>query len=221
MPADTGPDTTRPDPLDNVVTQLATAGPLTAAALAARLGIAYSTITPKLRRLEEDQRAERIRDPATGRTLWQAAPAQPTDTDGPVHKPAETAVAPPPATAAQPTDAPVLRRRRKPAVPTESPQPATVDPPPTTPEPGGNPHTTTVVAAGSSDGSRPRRPKGSIAHDVLGVLRGRPDDIFKVAELAAALGGTSAGAIANALHKLVYEGSVTQVCEKPASYQAA
>ena len=52
-------------------------------------------------------------------------------------------------------------------------------------------------------------------------MRADPDATFKVSHLSTALPGTSAGAIANSLHKLVIDGSITQVCEKPATYQAA
>ena len=66
-----------------------------------------------------------------------------------------------------------------------------------------------------------RRRPGSIAADILAVMRADPDATFKVSHLSTALPGTSAGAIANSLHKLVIDGSITQVCEKPATYQAA
>jgi hypothetical protein len=229
MPADTGPDTTS-DPLDIVVAQLAAAGPLTAAALAERLGIAYSTITPKLRRLEADHRAQRVREPVTRRTLWHATPSPPPSgarhqTDTPSSdSPAMPASMPIRHPASGAMDRPRPRPASKPAVvkTTRITTPRTTAPGDTTtdaPSAADTPPPTATTAAAPGTGLR--RPKGSIAQDVLGVLRARPDDVFKVAQLSATLGGTSGGAIANALHKLVLDGSVSQVCEKPASFQAA
>ena len=78
-----------------------------------------------------------------------------------------------------------------------------------------------AAADGRSPTSPARRRNGSIATDILAVMRADPDATFKVSHLSTALPGTSAGAIANSLHKLVIDGSITQVCEKPATYQAA
>jgi ATP dependent DNA ligase domain len=64
----------KPDPVEAAATALAAVGPVTAAQLASHLGVAYPTITPRLRRLETDGRAERIKEPGTGRTLWHTTP---------------------------------------------------------------------------------------------------------------------------------------------------
>lgn len=47
-----------------------------------------------------------------------------------------------------------------------------------------------------------------------------PDATFKVSQVCKHLPGASAGAIANALDKLVADGTAKQVADKPATYQA-
>jgi DNA-binding HxlR family transcriptional regulator len=215
----------KPDPVEAAATALAAVGPVTAAQLATHLGVAYPTITPRLRRLETDGRAERIKEPGTGRTLWhttppttQPTPGTPTGYGG---GPGETDHAPGETTAHTPGDA--------------APDPGdTADAqstPDTTLQPTGRPAASTDHCddpPATGDGVPPaaparhkRRRNGSIAADILAVMRADPDATFKVSHLSTALPGTSAGAIANSLHKLVLDGSITQVCEKPATYQAA
>jgi hypothetical protein len=162
---------TAPDPLDVLADTLRAIGPATAAVLAAHLGIAYSTITPRLRRLSADHRAARLTDPDTGQNRWQAVAPRTQDTAVDASDVEHTAAGQPAATV-------------------------------------------------TTDTKPQRRAKGSIGADVLRVMRARPANRFKVSELAAALGGTSAGAIANALHKLVIDGTAVQTCEKPASFRA-
>src|SRR6187551_3724447 len=68
----------KPDPVEAAAAALAAVGPVTAAQLADHLAVAYPSITPRLRRLETDGRAERIKEPGTGRTLWHTTvPATP------------------------------------------------------------------------------------------------------------------------------------------------
>ncbi|WBB93397.1 MarR family transcriptional regulator [Verrucosispora sp. WMMC514] len=62
--------TTNPSTLERVLTALAERGPATAASIAASVGIAYPTTTPKLRELESAGYAERIRTEQRT-TLWQ------------------------------------------------------------------------------------------------------------------------------------------------------
>jgi hypothetical protein len=76
---DTPTDTGQPDSLTKVVTALAELGQATAAAIATKAGIGYSTTTPKLRALEQANRAERLRT-GSGTTLWQLTESQDTDT---------------------------------------------------------------------------------------------------------------------------------------------
>ncbi|MDG4795039.1 hypothetical protein [Micromonospora sp. WMMD1082] len=68
--------TAKPDPIEVVAQTLRTRGQLTAAAIAEETGMAYSTVTPKLRALEDAVRAERVK--INGRTFWRltTAPAQ-------------------------------------------------------------------------------------------------------------------------------------------------
>lgn len=59
---------TRPDPIEVVAEALRAFGDLTAAAIAEKTGMGYSTVTPKLRALEDAGRAERAK--TNGRTFW-------------------------------------------------------------------------------------------------------------------------------------------------------
>jgi hypothetical protein len=87
-------------------------------------------------------------------------------------------------------------------------------------EPGGQPGARPAPNAGGE--AKVRRRKGALREAVLAVLQDHPQDTFKVSELAKASGlvGASQGAIANALHTLVNQGTARQVAEKPATYQA-
>ena len=77
---------------------------------------------------------------------------------------------------------------------------------------------------------QPRRAKGALRDSVLKVLTGSPDTGFKVGEVCKAIDAANtdatankagAGAVANALTKLVSDGHAVQVVEKPATFQAA
>ena len=101
--ASRGTASPKPDPVEVAATALAAVGPVTAAQLATHLGVAYPSITPRLRRLETDGRAERIKEPATGRTLWHATPptnpptpGTPTSYDGAQASPITPRAKPPP-----------------------------------------------------------------------------------------------------------------------------
>jgi len=65
-----------------------------------------------------------------------------------------------------------------------------------------------------------RRGKGTLRNEVLAVLQRNPDTAYKVSQLSKLLSGASQGAITNALHKLVTDGTVAQTVERPATYQA-
>jgi DNA-binding HxlR family transcriptional regulator len=204
---------------EQVTAALARIGPCTAAQLAADLRIAYSTLTAKLRRLETDGHVHRSHPTPHSATHWNlTAPAIHTAAAG-TPDAATTLGDPPPvdtATGTTTTDEP------------ESATPSSYDAPT---EPVDMPATVTVDTRTAASTTHPpsvdaaitpaRRRKGSIASDILAVMRANPDATFKVSHLSTALPGTSAGAIANSLHKLVIDGSITQVCEKPATYQAA
>ncbi len=182
--------TTYPDPLEVIVTAL-TDGPRTAGQLAEHLGIPYSTLTPRLRVLEADGRAERVKDPVTRVTVWQTTagtmPALAATTDG-------TTPTPPPVTAS-------------------APDPAITDPDTST----GTPPAAVTEAP---TGVVVRRPKGSIPAAIVAVVRTQPQATFKISQLRKALDGVSAGAIANAVSKLVVSGQLRVVCEKPVTVQA-
>ncbi|MGK5741500.1 MarR family transcriptional regulator [Micromonospora sp. URMC 103] len=75
-----------------------------------------------------------------------------------------------------------------------------------------------------------RRRKGSLRGAILGILEAHPERQYKTGELCrlidAANAGSgarkaSAGAVANAVIKLVADGSAVQTLEKPATYQLA
>ena len=217
----------KPDPVEAAAVALAAVGPVTAAQLASHLGVAYPSITPRLRRLETDGRAERIKEPGTGRTLWHATSPTTPPTPGTHTRdsgPSETGCRAPGETTthslgdaaldigdtanAQSTPDTTAHPSARPAASTDHCE----DPPAT-----GDGLPTATSAAHKPARRRP----GSIAADILAVMRADPDATFKVSHLSTALPGTSAGAIANSLHKLVIDGSITQVCERPATYQAA
>ncbi|GGK31376.1 hypothetical protein GCM10010124_25150 [Pilimelia terevasa] len=76
--------------------------------------------------------------------------------------------------------------------------------------------------------AHPKRPKGALRGDVLAVLQADPDTAFKVSQICKHLdtvndgsrAKASAGAVANALDKLVGDGSARRHDGKPATYQA-
>ena len=220
------PPPAKPDPVEAAAVALADVGPVTAAQLASHLGVAYPSITPRLRRLETDGLAERIKEPGTGRTLWHTspttppAPGQPNDPGNPGG----------PADRAPDETTNHTRSEAAPDVGDTADDPFTPDSaaqphaePARSAEPvADTPSTDEGFSTGTAVRDKPaRRRNGSIATDILAVMRADPDARFKVSNLSTALPGTSAGAIANSLHKLVIDGSITQVCEKPATYQAA
>jgi hypothetical protein len=239
MPQDrttaTSPQT---DPLDAITVALTADGPRTAGQLAEYMGIAYSTLTPRLRQLEADGRAERVKNPTTRQILWQAT----TTNDGPVDS------APAVSASSAPMSAPALDAAgvtgRDADLDTDDS--AELDDDKEFPDGGhgrsaavntlgsGGPDTDEgaladdepVIAAPATGeasgptGKAPRRPKGSIAAAILKVTRADPDTTWKVSQLHKAT-GAGAGAIANAANKLVVAGELNVVCEKPVTYQAA
>jgi DNA-binding PadR family transcriptional regulator len=106
------------------------------------------------------------------------------------------------------------------AVDTTSDEPATDS----AADPAGEP-----AQDGRRRSGKPRRPKGELRNAVLSLLQTNPDTSYKVSEICKLLDrateGTgvnkaSAGAVANALDKLVGDGTVTQIPGRPATYQA-
>ena len=85
-------------------------------------------------------------------------------------------------------------------------------------------------APSASGRGKPRRSKGSLRGAILDVLEAHPGQPFKTSQLCRAIDqaneGTdsakaSAGAVVNAVHKLVTDGVAVQVAEKPATFQLA
>ncbi|MEU4165245.1 MarR family transcriptional regulator, partial [Actinoplanes sp. NPDC026670] len=85
-------------------------------------------------------------------------------------------------------------------------------------------------APSASTGGKPRRSKGSLRGAILDVLEAHPDQPFKTSQLCKAIdqanedtgsAKASAGAVVNAVHKLVTDGVAVQVVEKPATFQLA
>jgi hypothetical protein len=99
----TGPDLTPTE--KKVLAYLTALGEATAAAIGAQAGFAYSTTTPKLRKLEDLGLAERFRDETTSQMLWRltttrpdagtAAPHNATTGDDSADDPARRADTPP------------------------------------------------------------------------------------------------------------------------------
>ncbi|MEU7923236.1 MarR family transcriptional regulator [Micromonospora zamorensis] len=85
-------------------------------------------------------------------------------------------------------------------------------------------------APSASGGGKPRRSKGSLRGAILDVLEAHPGQPFKTSELCRAIdqanegadsAKASAGAVVNAVHKLVTDGAAVQIAEKPATFQLA
>ncbi|MBX7269576.1 MarR family transcriptional regulator [Micromonospora sp. Llam7] len=81
----------------------------------------------------------------------------------------------------------------------------------------------------STDG-KPRRSKGTLRGAILDVLEAHPDQPFKTSQLCQAIdkanedsgsAKASAGAVVNAVHKLVADNLAIQVVERPAAFQLA
>ncbi|MEV0430588.1 MarR family transcriptional regulator [Micromonospora sp. NPDC050495] len=224
-----------------VLAALAELGEATAAEVAERAGLGYSTTTPKLRAWEGTGQAERF--PAgDGRTLWRLTDAghAATATAGDPHPAGADALAP--AAESSHLEAVEARRGAAGSAPTDdtgtpagSGTPVDSGTAPREPEPdapeSGQP-------TGGDAGDRPRggdrsparRTGGSLRGAVLGILEAHPDRAYRTGELCklidAANAGSgaakaSAGAVANAAIKLVASGAAVQTVERPATYQLA
>jgi DNA-binding HxlR family transcriptional regulator len=247
------PDGDKADSVARIVAVMAELGTATAGHIAEQVGVAYSTTTAKLRALEADGAAEKVRSDDR-RTLWRLTPGgQPgTATDEPVEDTTAGAGINPdtdladdgdrggvPATEdeggaahANVSSAPPASDPDPPAADdTPMAQPMTADPAPD-PSPGvetqseAGPSAAAGTRAGTDPPSStagaagPRRRQGELRGQVLEALQARPDDTFGATQLSRLLGGASQGAIANALHKLVTDGSAQQIQDKPARWQA-
>ncbi|MFI7543785.1 hypothetical protein [Actinoplanes sp. NPDC049599] len=144
MTTDTHEAPAGPEPAHSafrVLAGLADLGEATAAAIAQHAGLAYSTVTPKLRAWETSGHAQKYRHAATNQTLWRLTPAgraatgvqsddpaPPTDTDVPqtaddAHRPTASPPAEPAPSDVPPTEPdtnpphPDVRRDDEPALP--------------------------------------------------------------------------------------------------------
>lgn len=99
-----------------------------------------------------------------------------------------------------------------------------------TPAPAEGTEASTKEGDGRRKPAQPRRRKGELRDEVLALLRRNPEAAYKVGEICklinqahdgAAVNKASAGAVANALDKLVIAGAVTRLDTKVATYQAA
>jgi hypothetical protein len=85
-------------------------------------------------------------------------------------------------------------------------------------------------AAKAPTGGKPRRSKGTLRGAIRDVLEAHPGQPLRTSQLCKAIdaanegSGTakaSAGAVVNAVHKLVADGVDVQVVERPAAFQLA
>ncbi|MFI7650311.1 MarR family transcriptional regulator [Micromonospora sp. NPDC049460] len=265
MPMTDAPEPVPAHAMFKVLAALAELGEATAAAVADKAGLGYSTATAKLRALEHTGQAEPIRT-EDKRAVWRLTdagrttvgtdhsplPAHDTGTDTPFEAPAQatanddpaeerdttedadtadeespTPHTPPAAASSATADAPSQAdgATAEPAVAfdMDSEHPAAASEDPQT-----DPAAPTAEAGTSTAGSR--RTKGSLRGAVLDILEAHPDRAYKTSELcklidAANTGAdakkASAGAVNNALFKLVAAGKALQTVEKPATFQFA
>jgi len=211
----------KPDTIEVTVAAMDRLGEATAAAIAAEAGFAYSTVTPKLRSLEDAGRAERLRTDE-GRTLWRLIPADQTADAPPAREvdttPGEADDEPTPAVSTEASTTDDGGDAADAGDPAGDAQPDTAEA-----EPAPTPPGVDLANGDGADTAQPastRRGKGALREAVLTVLQQHPDTAYKVGELSKLLDGASQGAIANALHKLVGEAAVTQTVERPATFQA-
>jgi hypothetical protein len=232
---------TKQEAVRNVLAAVAALGVAGARDIAARAGMGYSTVTPKLRALQSDGLAEWFTD-ETGKRMWRLTPdgvaasgttCEPSEVDGSsdVGEPnaaGSGSIDSDPTTTADGADA------GSGAVPAAATNPErssaaagriAADKAPDTDE--------TAPRGGAEQPADPgtskaRRRGGNLRNAVLKVLQDAPEQRFKVSEVCKVIDATntgtaataSAGAVRNALEKLTAQGSVHLVVEKPATFQA-
>jgi hypothetical protein len=195
--------------------------------------LAYSTTTANLRALQAAGLARRERHP-DGTMTWQPAGTtpgagttpqvpEPQTPDGHDAKPPRSRRKPPRRQA--PTTGPTVPKDGPPRTDDHAAGQARPAPDDQAPSAAGSKRSRRAGRHGTSpdgagDTPRARRAKGALRAEVLAVLQDHPDQRFKVSQVCKHLPGASAGAIANALDKLVAEGTARQVTDKPATYQA-
>ena len=232
---------TAPTAAQKIVATMWTIGkPATTTDIAAAAGVGYSTATPILRHLLATDQAVRTENPQ-GITEWQL-----TATLTSVEKPPATSEHDPIDAAdsdgtgadadidasSEPEPVPTDTTPADPAATSLDAPDATVVPAVTAPD---DTDADTVSGTAASRAYRkpvqPRRPKGELRAAVLAVLKASPDQPFKVSEVCKAIDAANAdsasnkagaGAVANALDKLVGSGDAVRIEDaKYATYQAA
>ena len=201
-----GPD--RKELVYRAVLDLATG---TAGEIAARAAIPYSTVTPKLRALLDDNRVEAYHDD-DGRTRWRpaAAPPETLTAASPIKPVDDGAIDPATSTLPDPP----------PSAEAADPDPAAPGGPQQDPDPGEPPSTATPVPGNDVTVTAPRRPKGAVRAAILAAFTAaEPGTGYKVQQLHH-LTGIGQGALANSLFALVNEGLIIQVVDRPATFQA-
>ena len=196
---------------EKILTTLRKLGKASATQISEHAQLAYSTTTARLRSLEAAGQARRQRQP-DGSTIW-----QPADVAA-----GTTATQPPPEATTAGSGTPNAgrskpsSRRTRPSGARTRHKAASGE---RTASSGAGPgRAQSETAAGAAQGVR--RPKGALRAEVLAVLQGHPDYTFKVSQVGKHLPGASAGAIANALDKLVADGTARRVADRPVTYQA-
>ncbi|WP_328851262.1 MarR family transcriptional regulator [Micromonospora globbae] len=265
-------DTPEPVPahaMFKVLAALAEFGEATAATVAEKAGLGYSTATAKLRAWEQTGQAERVHTESK-RAVWRLTDAGRATVGAdqaalPVHdsppdvlsneraRPASNDQSAEATETSIPPEKPSTRPEPENPAHEESSasasEPAAPPDAPTPPDGEGEP-----VAVADGDGQQPaptpddtgpdtaapsndpatstggRRAKGSLRGAVLDILEAHPDRAYKTSEMCklidAANAGSgarkaSAGAVVNALVKLVAAGKAVQTVEKPAAFQLA
>jgi hypothetical protein len=258
------------DTLTRVVAAMTELGAATAADIAEHAGLAYPTVTPRLRALETAGRAQRqptddrrtqwrltSHTPASERTANAAAPSgtakatarktatrkQTTRTADDQSSPATSTTNGDPAAGRASggktstrknaksngpagTRAPAAGRKTG-ATPARGGSAAPDSPSPATRAPRRNRGGASAASADRTTAQPPattgpatgRRGKGVLRDEVLAVMQSHPGRAYKVGDLAKLL-TASAGAVANALHKLAHDGTARQTLDHPATYQA-
>jgi hypothetical protein len=205
------------DAQEEILTALRELGKASAQQISEHAQLAYSTTTAKLRSLEAAGLARRERHP-DGATIWQPAdPTAGTTADEPAPEVTTTSTGAPGTGDSKPSSEHIRPFDSKPkdkAAPGKRTAASQAGPDQTRSDGDGN------GAGEPASGQRARRPKGALRAEVLAVLQDHPDATFKVSQVCKQLPGASAGAIANALDKLVADGTAKQVADKPATYQA-
>ncbi|WP_026301671.1 MarR family winged helix-turn-helix transcriptional regulator [Salinispora arenicola] len=221
-----------------VLAALAELGEDTAAAVADKAGLGYSTATAKLRAWEKTGQAERVytdskravwRLTDAGRATVGADQAPPPAQDGAPDEPADPACHDDPAEIADTPAGPEVTPTPNPATPAGGETPPPADDPAAPPDreaveaiaadAGGDrrdaasedgPDTVTPATRADPPAASSRRTKGSLRGAVLDILEAHPDQAYKTGELCKLVDAANAGTDA----KKVSAGAVVNAADK-------